>query len=271
MRQETAGARVRCVIRPQISQEHPIPNSSLSTLIAANARRWALARQLTTKSVAFQAAARRLVAARVRYQNVTQATGVPWHVIAVIHEREASQRWDASIAQGDPWARVSTHVPKGRGPFASWDAAAIDALRNCAPFAAQRRDWSVGGTLTLLEQYNGLGYAHRNQPSPYIWAGTDQYARGKYVADGHYDPAVVDTQLGCAGLLLAMADIDAAVAEALGKTALIVAKPSPSTLPPLPPLPSVVTPQPSSVKPLPPQSWLWRAALRLVTTFFKTS
>jgi lysozyme family protein len=221
-----------------------------------------VARPLTAKSAAFQTAARRLVAAHARYQSVTQATGVPWHVIAVIHEREASQRWEASIAQGDPWARVSTHVPKGRGPFASWDAAAIDALRNCAPFATQWRDWSVGGTLTLLEQYNGLGYAHRDLPSPYIWAGTDQYARGKYVADGRYDPAVVDTQLGCAGLLRAMADIDASVAEALGKAPVIVAEPLPSTPPPLPP---TAISQPSSVKPLPSQGGLWRAVLNVVT------
>ena len=27
-------------------------------------------------------------------------------------------------------------------------------------------DWSPGGTMTLLEQYNGLGYASRVYPSP---------------------------------------------------------------------------------------------------------
>ncbi len=98
--------------------------------------------------------------------------------------------------------------PKRAGPFASWDAAAVDALTNCAFYAARWRDWSPGGLLTLLEQYNGLRIREPGRPSPYIWAGTDQYVRGRYVADGQYDPNVVDNQPGCAGLLLAMAEID---------------------------------------------------------------
>jgi lysozyme family protein len=84
---------------------------------------------------------------------------VPWAFIAVAHERESSQDWTGILAQGDPWNRVSVHVPAGRGPFKSWEDAAIDALVNCAPHAAQNKDWSIGGTLTMLEQYNGLGYA----------------------------------------------------------------------------------------------------------------
>lgn len=199
--------------------------ASVSSLTAANAQRWAVVRMLTAKGAAFRATARLLVAAKDRYLRVAKTTGVPWQVIAVIHEREAAQRWDASIAQGDPWDRISTHIPKGRGPSASWEAAANDALSNCPPFAATWKDWSPGGTLTLLEQFNGLGYANMGKPSPYIWAGTDQYARGKYIADGKYDPDAVDSQLGCAGLLLAMAEIDSSVANALGKTTLAATPP----------------------------------------------
>ena len=77
---------------------------------------------------------------------------------------------------------------RGEGRSGSWEEAAIDALVNCAPRAARNKDWSIGGTLTKLEQYNGLGYAARGRPSPYIWSGTDQYKSGKYVRDGVYDP-----------------------------------------------------------------------------------
>ncbi len=63
-------------------------------------------------------------------------------------------------------------------------------------------------TLTELEEYNGLGYASRGVPSPYVWSGTDQYKSGKYVRDGVYDPTAVDSQPGCAGLLLAMMALD---------------------------------------------------------------
>ena len=135
-------------------------------------------------------------------------------MIAVIHERECSQDWARSLAQGDPWNRTSVHVPAGRGPFASWEAAAVDALVNCAPYAARNPDWSIGATLTKLEEYNGLGYAARGLPSPYLWSGTDQYKSGKYVRDGVYDPNAVDSQLGCAGLLKATAALDSTAAVA---------------------------------------------------------
>jgi lysozyme family protein len=39
-------------------------------------------------------------------------------------------------------------------------------------------------------------------------SGTNQYASGKYVRDGVYDPNAVDGQLGCAGLLMAMMELD---------------------------------------------------------------
>lgn len=183
--------------------------TDFNALTAANAKRWANVK-LTRN---FTSLARHLVApnAKARYQAVSAKTGVPWAVIAVIHHRECSQDWSGSLAQGDPWSRVSVHVPAGRGPFRSWEEAAIDALVNCAPYAARNRDWSIGRTLTKLEQYNGLGYAARGRPSPYIWSGTDQYRSGKYVRDGVYDPNVVDRQPGCAGLLLAMMALDPSI------------------------------------------------------------
>jgi lysozyme family protein len=185
--------------------------TDLVALKAANVRRWVAARSL--RGASFTAVAKRLVDpnAKVRYQEVSAKTGVPWFVVAVIHERESSQDWTASLAQGDPWNRISVHVPAGRGPFKSWEDAAVDALVNCAPYLARNTDWSIGGTLTLLEEYNGLGYASRGVPSPYLWAGTDQYKSGKYVRDGIYDPNAVDAQLGCAGLLMALMALDSTI------------------------------------------------------------
>ncbi len=155
--------------------------------------------------------AKRLVKAKDRYLAISNRTGVPWYIIAVIHERESSQRWDRSIAQGDRWNKVSTHVPRGRGPFTSFEDAAYDALVNCAPHASQWKDWSAGGALTILELYNGVGYENKGIASPYIWSGTDQYTTGKYVKDGVFDKNVVDTQLGCATLIKAMSNIDSGV------------------------------------------------------------
>ena len=218
--------------------------TDLMALRQANARRWADAK-LTRN---FSSVASHLVArnAKGRYQIVEAKTGVPWFFIAVIHERESSQDWTGSLAQGDPWNRVSVHVPAGRGPFKSWEEAAIDALVNCAPFAARNKDWSIGGLLTMLEQYNGLGYASRGLPSPYVWSGTDQYKSGKYVRDGVFDPNAVDQQLGCAGLLLAMMALDPSVN--IDRPATVILQPSkpppdvPKTVPP-----SVTHPAPGSI------------------------
>lgn len=184
--------------------------TDLAKLKDANLRRWAAAK--LTRGPEFLPVAKRLVAAKQRYLTVSAKTGIPWPFIAVTHERESSQNWARSIAQGDPWDRVSTHVPKGRGPFKSWEEAAYDALVNCAPYAARNKDWSIGGLLTLLEQYNGLGYVNHGLPSPYIWSGTDQYSRGKYVSDGVFDPNAIDKQLGCAGLIMAMMSLDETIA-----------------------------------------------------------
>jgi len=211
----------------------------ISNLIAANAKRWEAAASTRDASPV----AGRLVGSKARYQTVASRTGVPWFIIAVIHEREASQDWLGSLAQGDPWNKVSVHVPVGRGPFQSWEDAAVDALVDCAPHAARWKDWSAGGALTLLEQYNGLGYANRGVPSPYVWAGTDQYRSGKYVRDGVYDPIVVDRQLGCAGLLKAMMALDPSVTFATSEAATIR-----SGLP-APPPPKRGPPKPSISKP----------------------
>lgn len=215
--------------------------TDLNALVRANAARWAAAK-ITRDATA---AARRLVAAKPRYQAVAAKTGVPWVAIAVIHEREASQRWDTQLGQGDPLNRVSVHVPAGRGPFATWEEGAVDALVHCAPYAARWCDWSIGGLLTLLEQYNGVGYANRGLPSPYIWSGTDQYHAGKYVADGVFDPAEVDKQLGCAGLLLAMMGLDPSIT--FGDSPKVVTAPS----------------APASSEPVHDGAWLQAALNRL--------
>jgi lysozyme family protein len=215
----------------------------LASLRAQNAARWQNAK--LTRASEFGTVAARLAApsAKARYQAIEAKTGVPWFFVAVAHQRESSQDWSRSLAQGDPWNKKSTHVPKGRGPFASFEDAAVDALTNCAPYAARNKDWRIGGLLTMLEQYNGLGYFNRGLPSPYVWSGTDQYVKGKYIADGKFDPNVVDKQLGCAGLILAMVQIDPSIEfEVVEKSAVLISKP-----PAAPAAPSPTNPAKGSI------------------------
>lgn len=172
-------------------------------MTTTNLDRWAKAK--FTRSTQINAQAEKIAKNRKRYEAVSKATGVPWDVIGVIHYRESSGDFAGVLHNGQKiigTGKKTTLVPKGRGPFTSWEEAAYDALMNCAPFAGKNKDWSIGGTLDLLERYNGLGYRNKGLPSPYLWAGTDQYVKGKYIKDGVYDPNHVDTQLGVAPILM---------------------------------------------------------------------
>ena len=190
----------------------------MDNLITLNQHRWEQCKVDANKGPQFKSVADRLTtpAAMARYKAVEKLTGVPWWFIAVVHEREASQRWDTQLGQGDPLNAKSIHKPKGRGPFKTWEDGAVDALVNCAPYAAKNKDWSVGSALAMLEKYNGLGYYNKGLPSPYIWAGTNQYTQGKYIADGVFSPTTVDTQLGVAGLLKFMGILKTGAGAATG-------------------------------------------------------
>lgn len=198
--------------------------ADLFVLESQNARRWANAK--LTRTAEFQAPAKKALANRNRYITICRRAGMPdeaWYFVAVAHSRESSQDFTKNLGQGDPLDKKSVHVPAGRGPFrgpTAFEDGAVDALVNCAPFAAKLKDWSIPGMLTNLERYNGLKYANAGVPSPYIWSGTDQYKSGKVLVDHgpimyiypsgkNKGKPVVDLQLGCAGLILTIQQLEA--------------------------------------------------------------
>ena len=152
----------------------------------------------------------RIVGSRARYEAAGRPTDTPWYVIAVIHSLEAGLRFDRHLHNGDPLTARTVHVPanrlpRGRPPF-KWEVSASDAL-SLKRFGAWKR-WDVPGTLYKLEQYNGWGYRlyHPEVRSPYLWSRSTHYSRGKYVADGKWDPRAVSQQCGAAVLLRRMVD-----------------------------------------------------------------
>lgn len=140
---------------------------------------------------------------QAKYQLVSDMVGCPWYVVAVIHYRESSLSFNGHLHNGDSLKHRTVRVPAGRPkggmpPF-TWHESAIDAL--VMKKFHQVTDWSIENILDLLERYNGLGYKRKGLPSPYIWSWSSVYSKGKYVADGKYDPDFVDGQCGCAVLL----------------------------------------------------------------------
>src|SRR5215469_3259184 len=117
-----------------------------------------------------------------RYKAVSDKLGIPQVFIATSFEREASSDFRLSPAQGDRWDRVSIHVPRHRGPFVSWKAAALDAYRLDGLDKIGAENWTWERACYEGELFNGWGYRMHGMPTPYLWSGSNNYAHGKYVA-----------------------------------------------------------------------------------------
>lgn len=141
---------------------------------------------------------------RSRYTALGRQVDVPWQFIGAVHGLEASFNFRAHLHNGDyPLTQRTRQVPAGRPrtwlPPSSWEASALDALRLLG-FAGQS-DWSLPRMLYRLEAYNGFGYRHSKRASPYLWSFSTLYNRGKFVADGRYDPNARSQQCGAAVML----------------------------------------------------------------------
>lgn len=174
---------------------------------------------LPAKRALVQGLVDKIVANRSVYESIMLETGVPWQVVGVIHCMEAGLRMNGHLHNGDPLSARTTHVPKGRPktgepPFTFAESAA-DALRMKKYDGLQ--EWGVAETLFRLEAFNGFGYYSKGIHSPYLWSFSNHYSKGKYVADGKYDPAAVSKQCGAAVLLGLMVEIGIFTFNALPK------------------------------------------------------
>jgi len=190
-----------------------------------------LAEMKFTRSTAINATASRLVDLwkAGKYSDVPEKTGIPAVWIAASFEREASSDFRDSPAQGDPWNRKSVHVPANRGPFSSWEEAALDAYHLDGLDKVGQGHWSWELCCYYGELFNGPGYHSHGIPSPYLWGGTNIQKPGKYVRDGVFDPNVMDSQLGIIPIMRRMIDME---------PALDFTKHVPTTPPPVIPPPS---------------------------------
>jgi lysozyme family protein len=163
-----------------------------------------LTSMIVTRPEAIEHAALSVLRNIDRYLAVeNQTKGVPAALIGTLNYRESDQDFRTGLGQGDPWDRVSTHVPRNEGPFKSWEDAAIFYVHydhlddNSAP-------WTMPYVCWKGEIWNGFGPRNHGIHTGYLWAGTNHYTTGKYVADGVWDPHHTDTQLGIIPIMSAM-------------------------------------------------------------------
>jgi lysozyme family protein len=163
-----------------------------------------------TKRTEANKVADKILANKKRYQVVERLTGVPWYFVALTHYRESSLNFSKNLCNGQPLNMRTTIVPKGRGPYASFEDSAVDALVTIKKYSADL-DWSFGPFCYRIEGYNGYGYWKKGIPSPYLWGGTNRQQVGKYVRDHIYDATVWDSQLGVLAILKCLMDKDATI------------------------------------------------------------
>lgn len=142
-----------------------------------------------------------MLQAHARYEGAGQRTGVPWYFIAAVHGLEASFNFRAHFHNGDfPLHQRTRQVPAGRPrvwlPPSDWESSTVDALRLMG--FADEADWSLPRLLHRIEAFNGFGYRRMGRSTPYLWCFSNHYERGKYVADGHFDPRARSQQCGAA-------------------------------------------------------------------------
>lgn len=147
---------------------------------------------------------RRILLHRNRYESVEFITGVPWYVIAGIHNMESGGSFKHHLHEGSPLRGKTRWHPKGRPlwgkPPYTWEQSALDALVYDKMLTKQ---WSyLFDTLWAVECYNGPGYwrYHRDVPTPYLYAKTTIERPGKYIADGKWSSTAVSKQVGVAAI-----------------------------------------------------------------------
>ena len=174
---------------------------------------WGAAKLQSGKKSEADKVARRIIANRTRYEAVGSRFGKPflWPLIGAIHEREDGGNFAGVLHNGEHiigTGRRTSLVPSGRGPFSTWENAAVDALTMPGKQWDRIADWPIERWLYQAEAFNGFGYIARGVNSPYVWAGTSKQQRGKYVADHVWGASAWDTQLGVAAILEALFAID---------------------------------------------------------------
>jgi lysozyme family protein len=166
-------------------------------------------------------------AAQQNYAQCVAVTGVPQLWAMASFERESSSDYACSPAQGDRWDRISTHVPRGLGPYQSWAQSAIAAYRIDRLDKVGHADWTWARACYEGELFNGFGPRMHGRHTGYLWAWSNVYNGGKYVSDGVWDAEAWDQQCGMVPLMVTLLRLQPSLALADAFPAAPIPPPAP--------------------------------------------
>lgn len=150
----------------------------------------------------------------VKQKAMYGGTVVPWYVIAAIHHLEGGANPATQILNGQKWNQKSTIVPKGCGPFSSFEESLKFAITRYASAASwnidlSKKNWNdIGWVFWFLESWNGFTYRKLKNPnttplnaSPYIYSGAvlngnPLFVKGKDVSDGNFQAEAPSSEVG---------------------------------------------------------------------------
>jgi lysozyme family protein len=167
---------------------------------------WEGVQILEDRRPAMEAAATKVAAGRRHYEAISAAVGVPWWFIGFLHLRESNCNFARHLHNGDPLTGKTRLVPANRPPWKprngkvyTFEESAEDALKMKGLHLIT--DWSIERICYEAERFNGMGYAYKGLPSPYLWGGTNRQKPGKYIADGKFSSTHWDIQPGVCAVL----------------------------------------------------------------------
>ena len=147
---------------------------------------------------------------REDYREVGAELGIPWWFVGIIHALESSFDFGCHLHNGDPRSPdAPSRCPRGGprresrpslGMRAPSTRSAVRASRAAATGRSGRPSIDSDGTTASA---TAVADFHR---SPYVWSFSGHYEKGKYVADGRFDPKAVSRQCGGATLVRRLED-----------------------------------------------------------------
>lgn len=144
-------------------------------------------------------------------KEAAQLVAMPFWFIAAIDMREMSFVHTGHFANGDKiigTGKKTYRIPRGLGPAETWAESVEQAINYEISISTTFSnytgpDMKLFDALIAWEAYNGLGFRYKGSYSEYVFGFTNFHnEKGRFVADGKYDPNSRVVRPGTAAFVL---------------------------------------------------------------------